>query len=73
MANLRITCGHALSKLRYHMDIQLSAKQVLVVKIYEKDSAAAILANLKKQSALKSLDIESFKKIEHVIRTHASR
>ena len=59
--------------LRYQIDIQLSAKSVLILKIYEGDSASEMVANLRKQEQLKSLDEASFQKIERVIRLHASR
>ena len=55
--------------MRYQIDIQISPKKMLVVKIYNGDRAEEILANLKMNKELE-LDEEDLVNIERVIRHH---
>ena len=57
--------------LRYQIDIQISPKKMLVVKIYEGDKAEDILSNLVSNKDL-DLDEEDIVNIERVIRHHCS-
>ena len=55
--------------LKYQIDIQISPKKMLVVKIYNGDRAEDILATLKMNPDL-DLDEEDLVNIERVIRYH---
>jgi len=55
--------------LKYQIDIQISPKKMLVVKIYHGDRAEEILETLKMNPHL-GLDEEDIAKIERVIRHH---
>lgn len=55
--------------LKFQIDIQISPKKMLVVKIYQGDKAEDILATLKSNPDLE-LDEEDLAKIERVIRFH---
>lgn len=57
------------ANLKYQIDIQVSPKKLLVVKIYEGDKAADILQNLRKHKTLE-LDAEAMAKIETVVKHH---
>ena len=55
--------------LKFQIDIQVSPKKLLIVKIYKGDKAEDILMNLKRHKTL-ALDDEKFQRIEKVIRHH---
>ena len=59
------------ANLRYQIDIQISPKKMLIVKIYEGDKAEDILANLTSNKDLE-LDDEDIKNIERVVRHHTT-
>ena len=59
------------SNLRYQIDIQISPKKMLIVKIYEGDKAEDILANLTSNKDLE-LDEEDITNIERVVRHHTT-
>ena len=59
------------ANLRYQIDIQISPKKMLIVKIYEGDKAEDILANLTSNKDLE-LDEEDIVNIERVVRHHTT-
>jgi hypothetical protein len=58
-----------LTDLRFQLDIQISPKKMLVVKIYEGDTAADIIGNLK-QTKNFNVSEDVMKQIELVVRAH---
>ena len=59
------------ANLRFQIDIQISPKKMLIVKIYEGDKAEDILANLTSNKDLE-LDEEDIVNIERVVRHHTT-
>ena len=57
------------ANLKYQIDIQISPKKMVIVKIYNGDKAADIVNNLRKHKTL-DLQEDELERIERVVKIH---